>query len=343
MVIVLEQKNFFKEFLSQLVGKKVSNEVEQLIELVFERKKMLEKIRENIKIERVEKMDIQKIKNLLIFGVDSGSNGINLEGFYLSFMTAFSFPTSSSAEPLMTGNIKRIFGEEDPSRRVRVCREMLMFSLAEKTIRDFSPDYIFIDGPLVLNDWLIPTISDSKSYELEFKGCIDSLNSLLKVAKMNGTKVIGIVKRIYSRTVVDTMSKQLTDSLLLNPIMSIGDATLSNQIRDRAILKKYRVTKRFYSFFLKSGTRTSVIRVEFPEWCIESEKEIKSIVYALSDIKTGVPIPILEADSLTKVSNTYLNMIYMRYFTKFLERIKKERFGEQELDIVLPKYGEVIF
>jgi hypothetical protein len=226
-----------------------------------------------------------------------------------------------------------------------------VFDTALMTTRLRSPDYILIDGPLLLHPTYLKPLARRASgrdvdrdvtYDDCLKSCIKSVLTLMQHCLTHDIKLIGVVKRPRSMLI----SEWRRDSAILDRLMEYGQMTESLSPGDHPALDAYSgemnadLTIKDPSepgfmrvVYLKSSKVKAPIRVEIPYW-VKDESEVANLILQISDPISGVPAHILRAESLIRMGEKTLRSIYLRVLSRELVRDKK---ADAELK---PMYGE---
>jgi len=328
----------------QLVVNDVPKAVATYLDMIRERRKLLEEVSKVIEPINVKKFTAEELSDRRITGADGGANGKELEGFYFGIAGAIAYTSTGLEEedktPISFGTSLLWDDEFDPGRRAAAIRDKFMYDVARRAVVERKPDLLLIDGPLIPNAGYIPHSDDSEAYKEDYENMINALFSLLdlvkKEHKKRGMLMACVVKRVRSTrySAILNLSKPMRDSAILNPILKTGQRTPLIDAAEGRMLKEVFPSehKKVKQFFLKSS-RMSPIRVEIPEWLSSKVDEIASLIYSTSDPLTGIPFHILRADALTRVNIPTTDLTYTRFISHVMDKVKSGELAEQDLDL----------
>ncbi|MEM1953268.1 MAG: DNA double-strand break repair nuclease NurA [Candidatus Caldarchaeum sp.] len=192
------------------------------------------------------------------------------------------------------------YGEPDGdlADRVDVERENMMLELAQRVVREESPDLLVVDGPLV------PRPKYTGEYILQLKQ-FHSLTS--------GVKVVGFVKRPQSRYLSNL---PLTDRALLSTCLEKFSASPWPPAMITAFEGVSDTPVRYTYLRLLEEPESGVFRIDMhPSIDNLTAYEILSYLAYTSDPQKGPPSILMKADEEVKVSRRLVAELYRSCFT----------------------------
>lgn len=219
----------------QLVVDDVPKAVASYVDMIRERRKLLDEVSKVIEPINVKKFTSKELSGCRITGSDGGANGKELEGFYFGIAGAIAYTSTGLEEedktPISFGTSLLWDDEFDPGRRAAAIRDRFMYDVARRAVVERKPDLLLIDGPLIPNAGYIPHSDDSEAYREDYENMMDALFCLLdlvkKEYKRRGMLMACVVKRVRSTrySAILNLSKPMRDSAILNPILKPGQRT----------------------------------------------------------------------------------------------------------------------
>jgi len=281
----------------------------------------------NIKKFEVERFLIDE--RVLLSGVDGGRNGKECESLFLGAASAVSY-TSPLREvvdrnPLSTG---KPFQLDTPQGEtwLSVIEHLMINEIAVKTVLQKRPDWMLVDGGLLLRPSYVKTqvsgveVETNTTYRQHLESLIRRIIELIGLCKKFSIGLIGVVKRSRA-TLIDGKYRDVS---ICNRALKFGEATALPPGKHPA-LDLYEGLRRRWKmlptlpplnrdFFKIVYTRTStskgVIRLEIPYWV--DVREAASVCLLDADPITGVPIHIEKADGLARISDSTFRSIHIR-------------------------------
>jgi hypothetical protein len=175
---------------------------------------------------------------------------------------------------------------------------------AREAIEKFKPDFLLMDGSIVLLGADRPN-ERSPLFD-EYKSLINCYKALYEQCMVSGVQLVGVIK--------DSRGKRLVECLQDQMLVDVPDTTLTDSLlkeRERTCMlpysddtKKHPVLRdlgeqaaRINLFYLKPSVMDSPLRIEFLQ-SKKSTDEIASVIHTLSSIsKTfAYPAALIEAD-----------------------------------------------
>ena len=352
-----EQDTLHPNLYNELVNNSADIIVRKLRDYSERRRSLLRSLSEKISIKRFNVDEHTACSRLV--ASDAGSNGTD-------FRSAF-IPLYASAAILAEGkNVvdEPIFRVDEPQiwpdeTRVQDRESLLAFKLqfeaTLEAIERWKPKYVLIDGSLLLNFWLLPIVPGStEEYKRDFEmAALRSIELLYKCFELD-VPIIGFVKRTRVNDICAEMGfPKVRDTALLDLILKLGEYTEPKPISEKnVVLSKYRGICRKMGFpeeniedilrihfsYVKTGL-TTPFRLEIPKYCLDSLKDIGSIVLATSE-EDGIPFAINEVDSLVKITTSISNIRTLMIYSRALDLVKSGDLSSEDLNLLLLQYGE---
>ncbi len=285
-----------------------------IIELVERAELYIPKLREILPITPLT----NELIGLRVAAVDAGSNGKDLIIGYqpISIAVGASFEDGVKIRDPLLATLKPPSSSLDDEEGVKLSSMIgyyLMYNLASILLE--RCDLILIDGPLFLpKSYYAPRgRSYSSSYLEVYEATLRSLSSLLKEAEASGKYVLGVVKRIRSHYIsqwlgIDGLSDSLISSLLMKEGEALGPIPISGGWEEVASYLGDARKFRPWAIFLRRGR--APIRLDLPEYSVDKAYALASYIYSISEPSTGLPMPILAVDRLSKVTDEQSSLIY---------------------------------
>ena len=286
-----------------------------------------------------------------IVGVDAGRNGTEYKFAYIPLYGAVAVLVENWSiveEPLcVTGPPDLWTSEVDPDKRESLLHMALEYYVASKAVERWKPDYLLLDGGIVLNPRLYPGFKTSPQYEGDFYFTVITVLELLENCRKFKVPVLGFVKRTHMSFYTSyTKNPQIRDSILMNFILREGEYSEPFRVENE-ITQSYKAVAEdlgysstlpvIYSSYVKTGSMP--FRVEIPLFCLDKIEELMSIVWTMAGLN-GIPYPIHEADRLSRITRPTSNVHSLVLYSKALELVKRGEMELKDLDLLLLEYGE---
>ncbi|MFQ5710591.1 MAG: DNA double-strand break repair nuclease NurA [Candidatus Geothermarchaeales archaeon] len=291
-------------------------------------------------LKNISKVDIEENFrwDSLVSGVDGGSSGKNLEGFYFGVVSALSYTSSPyevvDTNPVCDGSVYRILSSQG-SLWLSLLEHKLVFGIALKTAMERHPDFLFIDGSLLLLPAYFLTkvdgveIDSKTTYPQHQAECTSTILRLLEYCYNNDINVVGVVKRPTSQL----FNESIRDAALLDRFLKVGEMTrplspgkhpaisfyMGRLRRDGSLAPslKTSIKNLFQVVYVKTTEMKGPLRLEAPSWV--SIEDVVKIIMSTTDPLTGVPVHILKADSLVGISSDIYRACYVRMMLTSLQ------------------------
>jgi hypothetical protein len=342
---------------------KVVESLVREIKISEEKRRKLAEIIRNSKVcssEFLERELIKKVEreesNFVVAGVDSGLLQKSLHGIDLILIKVVGvvfyfengklkevkyYSPSTLFEPII---FQDPFSEIELDIATNIFRQTKEVKTAEKVLREFKPDFIFMDGSVLPH--YVPNIEKDSLLYPYYKNIIDAYKSLFSSVKNSSSILAGIIKDSRASRFCSLISENLKlerefsfilekskDTNLLDYVLRKGERTsafyyasplslVSNQFSKEFNLRE------FASFYIKLSDFDSPLRVDFLN---DKENSATKISSALSSLvvseEYSMPSVLIEADIRARLSEKSLEMFYQELAGRlgFLSSIRKER------------------
>jgi len=182
--------------------------------------------------------------------------------------------------------------DEYTKERVELLRSAMEFDVAIKSIEEYNPEYVFIDGSLHVN-------SKKRSIECnEYSIYRKKFNRLLKRCKENGIHIIGISEDSKSKLFANYLSfkynikipRFMTDSSILRILF--GNAKYRTVEFTPCSKTNSSLTVSFTTVYVQPTPFSNPLRIDVPEWDDEFSNIIDLIVELCKGSRHyGYPLP----------------------------------------------------
>ncbi|MCS7102532.1 MAG: DNA double-strand break repair nuclease NurA [Candidatus Korarchaeum sp.] len=271
-----------------------------------------------------------------VAAVDSGSSGKDLLVGYQPLSLAVGAVFNGGlriSEPLLATlrPPRSDLDEEEGVKLSSLIGYYLMYNLASILLS--KSDIVLIDGPLYLpKSYYAPRgRSYSSSYLEVYEAALRSLSNLLREAKLTGKHVVGVVKRVRSHYIsswlgAESLPDSLLSSLLLREGEALGPLPASGGWEEVAPFLGDVRDFRPWAMFLRRGR--SPIRIDLAEYSLDVAYALASQLYSFSEPSTGLPLPIVAVDRLSKLTSKQASLVYRMLLSGAKARgLSPERFA----------------
>jgi len=257
--------------------------------------------------------------------VDGGSNIISLAAGYIGAVAAVAIliEDSNVRARLIEGPLIVPSSPEElvlyesidiVASIINKVRETLVFRLASRSIEEWKPDLLIVDGPLAPYRALSTIVVEES--ESEKKALADYKEAVLRLHRVSmgySSSVIGFVKRPRS-TLLSQASTRVYDHILLSRILREGEYSPSppRQLSSRWIVDpeiRSLVNSIGIRYTYYRGTITSPpFRVDFGTLYVD----YRDLLGYLHRVRTreGIPFPVMKADEEARITKKLLREIY---------------------------------
>jgi len=331
--------------------------VQQLKEYNRRRKKLLNKIRGEIEVRRLERNE--KIAKLQVVASDAGNNGVDLRSAFIPLYASTALTAEGwniIEEPIFRAGKPDVWADEF---RTQQRESMLAFKIqcevTEEAVERWKPKLVLLDGSLLLNFWLLPPPDSTRDYIHDFKEALLCSVGLLHYCYSMDIPIVGFVKRTRINHVCRRFDvPKLRDTALMDLILRLGEYTLpEDEPMKGRIINSYRkkaeelgIPNReiveftsIYSSYIRTGL-TTPFRLEIPKYCLDRLEEICTLLFTTSEEENGIPFSISEADRLTKVTTSISNIRTLMIYSKALDLVRKGEMDMHDLNLLALQHGE---
>ncbi|MEM3045482.1 MAG: DNA double-strand break repair nuclease NurA [Candidatus Bathyarchaeia archaeon] len=315
-----------------------------------ERREAVSKLRGRITVRRAALTSDGPAKGKVV-GVDAGRNGTSYKFAYVPIYGAVAVLVENYVvreEPLCISGAPDIWPvEADPERRESLLHMALEYRIARQAVELWRPDFVLLDGGIILNPRLQPRLQDSGGYEGDFFSACTNALDLLAACKDRGVTLAGFIKRTkmnhYGRMLE---VPNLRDAVLLNPLLERGAYTDPFQMSNKVTAAYRRLAEdlgyspemvEVQSCYLK--TALAPFRVEVPRFCLPKVEELMSVLCAAADSE-GIPYAIHEADRLARITRPTSNIHSLVLFSRALDLVRTGEITSEDLDILSLEHGQ---
>ena len=254
-----------------------------------------------------------------IGAVDGGEGLTELSGIAAYLIRASGLIKNEKSQFVRDLDLGVLPVNKQTKARVQFMRAAMEYNIARRLAEEFKPDYLLIDGSLLVGVETDPIKID------EYKAYITALRRLIMISEKLGIRLVGVSEDSTSRGLIGYLSEKgfsreaaralasLTDTSLLQlyvqgkygkdfePIATKPFIPVSNKGREW-VIKNTGIDKSFPTFYLQATRLGRPLRVDFPsdgKRIGEEAKEIASLLTYLSQIpkRYGYPLPLYLAHS----------------------------------------------
>lgn len=313
----------------------------------------LEEIRDKIaKDIRLKKVRPKKkpfgleLERLRITGVDGTNRDKELFGAYLGVIAAVAITAKGLQDKnpriLADGDVFALSSGGIPKRTIDIRRHIGEMRVAIESIKQFNPDLVMLDGPLIFHDALIPVRAfDSVEYWKAFARLVGLSNRFWRDSGLASEDlrikppslfeelwkfsekipIVGIVKRVRATSLIKAhlsekqcnkaVNKGLYDVMVLNEIMPTDGVTITPPVTvsRRSILSWHPAItqKDIQTFYIRVGP-SQPYRVEIPTGHLDMLEDIVSVIAKTACPTDGFPMYIHAAHGLCQIPPNFLNI-----------------------------------
>jgi len=286
--------------------------------------------------------------------VDAGANGRELVIGLYPVITAvgavFDGPSVAVGPVSATTKLPRLYGDEEEARKLAtLVGYYLQFELASKLLPDVG-EGVLLDGPLLIRRSVYSPRGRhyTQTYLETYWSAWRSLARLLGEARDADIPVVGVVKRVRStilsrRVGLDRVGDSSLAALCMSPgeytspvPANSGWAELVGHLREAGVTPR---GLRPYVVLVKAGHGGSHYRLDVPEYALDRIDGLVSALYSLRAPPTGLPLPIVAVDRLTRVTNREALILHHRMFSSLASKLGATR--AELLSLLALRHGEL--
>ncbi|RJS84065.1 DNA double-strand break repair nuclease NurA [Candidatus Bathyarchaeota archaeon] len=331
--------------------------IQQLKEYNKRRRDLLVRIRDRVRIKKAT-YDDKWASNIRVVASDAGNNGVDLRSAFIPLYASTALLASGWSiidEPIFKAGKPDVWAEEfRTEQRESLLAFEIQYEVTEEAVERWEPDFVLVDGSLLLNFWLSPSPDSTKDYIEDFKRTLLSSISLLHYCYEKNIPIAGFVKRTRINHMCRKLRvSKLRDTALMDLILGLGEYTVPEEAMKGRIVNEYRKEAEklgipgrkileftsIYSSYIRTGF-TTPFRLELPKYCLNRLDEICKMVFTTSEEESGIPFSISEADRLTKVTTNISNIRTLMIYSKALDLVRKGEMEMQDLTLLALQHGE---
>jgi len=231
--------------------------------------------------------------------------------------------------------------KEDISTNMSLQRLKKEIDLAEQSIKEFNPEYCFLDGSIVPQHADKPR-QDSQMQSF-YKQTVKHFESLFETAIENNCTVIGCVedsrgtrfKDLVESLVGEKGFSDCFDTVLLDQLLKVGERTFAfpyaKKVSEHPVLKDFskKYSEKIHAFYLKPCILDRPLRAEFLLPKNHSKKDIDriaSVIFAQSSNhrEYAYPAVLIEADLRARLRGDEIKIICDKIFDRLGSSTKIE-------------------
>ena len=286
--------------------------------------------------------------------VDAGANGrelvIGLYPVITAVGAAFEGPSVAVGPISATTKLPRLYGDEEEARKLAtLVGYYLQFELALRLLHE-ARDGVLLDGPLLLrrNVYSPRGRHYGETYLETFWTAWRSLVRLLAEARDSDVPVVGVVKRVRStilgrRVGLDGVGDSSLAALCMSPgeytspvPADSGWADLVGHLKEAGVDPD---GLRPHVVLVRAGPGGSHYRLDVPEYALDRVDDLVSTLYSLRAPPTGLPLPIVAVDRLTRVTHREALILHHRMFSSLASKLGAAR--AELLSLLALRHGEL--
>jgi hypothetical protein len=285
--------------------------------------------------------EVKEYDDLSIGAVDGGEGLNELSGIAAYLVRASGLIKDSESKFLRDLDLGVLPLNKRTKARVQFMRATMEYEMAAKIMEKHKPDYMLIDGSLMVGVEIDPIKTD------EYHKYITTLRKMLRIAQESHIRVVGVSEDSTSRGLINYLAAKglrkevarglssLTDSSLIQlysqgrkpfkPIATKPFLPVSNKGREW-VRKNTGIDFSFPTFYLQATELGRALRVDFPSKgknIGKQAREIASLLIYLSQVpkRYGYPFPLYLAHSDAELPEKLMErttlLIQKRIFRKW--------------------------
>lgn len=352
-----EPETLHADLYQRLIDDETDKIIRQLKAYNVNRKRLIEKVRGKIKVERLNRDG--KVASIRAVASDAGNNGVDLRSAFIPLYASAALAAegwSIIGEPIFEAGESGIWADEFRTQyRESLLASKIQYKITEEAVERWEPKLVIFDGTLLINFWLLPSRGSTAGYLDDFDDTLRLSVGLIHSCYLRDIPIVGFVKRTRINHICRKFHMpKMRDTALLDLVLRLGEYTLPEREPMRGlVVRKYKMKAlefgvpgheigkitNFYSSYIRTGL-TTPFRLEIPEYCQDRVEEIGTVLFTTSEEEDGVPFSINEADRLTKVTTSISNIRTLMIYSKALDLVNKGEMDPQDLNLLALQYGE---
>lgn len=352
-----EPETLHSDLYQRLIDDGTDMIVQQLKVYNQRRKKMVRKIRGQIKIIKL-RYD-EKAAGIRVVASDAGNNGVDLRSAYLPLYASAAVAAEGWKiidEPVFKAGEPAVWTDEFRTKeRESLLAAKIQYEITEEAVERWEPKLVVFDGTLAMHFWLLPIQGSTGDYRKDSRDTLRAAVSLLNTCYMRDIPIVGFAKRTRVNHLCRKFGDpKMRDTALMDLVLNLGECTepehkptrgyVINNYRKKAEefgVPSHEIPKitNFYSSYIRTGL-TTPFRLELPEYCLDRLEEIGTVLFTTSEEANGMPFALNEADRLTKVTTSVSNIRTLMIYSKALDLVRKGEMDMQDLRLLALQHGE---
>jgi hypothetical protein len=295
------------------------------------------------------RMELDSLKDIKVVGVDGGMAKKSLHGMdcmlVRSVGACFNYRSGKMKEvvyypsklPAMQAEVTDLMSDIDWNYYTSIVRQSSEVRTAISCVEKFHPAVLLMDGSIVPHHAdkparLSPAYQAYKNMVLEYQrlyeSCLSAGSMLAGIIEDSRGASFCDIAKSHIPSFADSGNAELISELLCRTrdtnllfwALKKGERTLpfpySDEPKEHPVLRDFdeKFSLRISSFYLKTAELDRPIRVDYLKDREAAEDSIASILLAISGHHSsyGLPAPIIEADSVAKLSDTDMENFYFQ-------------------------------
>jgi len=184
---------------------------------------VLDEVRFEHLVERINTKPVKEYHGTKVAAVDGGEGAKELAGSMIYLIRASGFCSEIGKEGSFMRDLDlgAVQNGRQATAKVQFMRMMLETRTARKAATEYKPEYLLIDGSLLVNVEIDPINTD------EYKRYLNELRLMFAACEKNGVQLVGVSEDSSSRGLIGTfMEKEGLSGRSINVMKAINDTAL---------------------------------------------------------------------------------------------------------------------
>lgn len=353
-----EGETLHPDLYSRLVDDGTDMIIRKLREYNEGRRSLLKSLRGRIEVRKLVRDE--DIARLRVVASDAGNNGADFRSAFIPLYASAAISAEGWKiidEPIFRVGDPEIWPDEFRSHdRESLLASKIQFEVTAEAIDIWKPKYVLLDGSLLINFWLLPSLFGStREYEDDFNSAVARSVELLLKCYEEDIPIAGFVKRTRMNDIcAEVGMPKMRDTALLDLLLSLGEYTAPRPMPTRnPVIDRYRRVcwdtgipegqiddiLGIHFSYVKTGL-TTPFRIEIPKYCLNSLDEIGVLIFTTSEEESGIPFVINEVDGITRITATTSNIRTLMIYSKMLDLVRRGEMAPEDLNLLALQYGE---
>jgi len=319
---------------------------------------LLKSLRGRIEVRRL--VQDEDIASLRVVASDAGNNGADFRSAFIPLYASAAISAEGWKiidDPIFRVGDPEIWPDEFRSHdRESLLASKIQFEVTAEAIEIWKPKYVLLDGSLLVNFWLLPSLFGStREYEEDFNSTVTRSVELLLKCYEEDIPIAGFVKRTRMNDICAEVGvPKMRDTALLDLLLNLGEYTAPRPISARnPVIDRYRRVCQnmgvpegqiddilgIHFSYIKTGL-TTPFRLEIPRYCLNSLDEVGTLIFTTSEEESGIPFVINEVDNITRITATTSNIRTLMIYSKMLDLVKRGEMAPEDMNLLALQYGE---